>query len=195
MTCLGESVPLSLAPTLFYLSRSKVKLETKFTAPPTLDTLGGILCVVEQESIKYKLFPVCICLPTLTVIIDELFHENCYFSCSVIYEILFAIGEAVDINGAPSRFVLPLAPDVRVTIHRRMNEAWFAIQLSTRPSTDDDIVSIISFGSLALFPDSDMVQSRSISQGSIPSLPIQLPPFEICLSQFFSTNFKMGRRR
>ena len=62
----------SLEP-LFDLSRSKVKLETKFTAPPTLDTLGGILCIVEKESIKYKLFPVCICLPTLTVIIDELF--------------------------------------------------------------------------------------------------------------------------
>ena len=92
------------------------------------------------------------------------------------------MGEAVDINGAPSKFALSLAPDVRATIHRHMNEAWFVIQLSTMPSTDDGVVFIISFGSLALFPDSDMVQSRSISQGSKPQFETRSP-------QFLSSNF------
>jgi len=87
---------------LFDNTRHRVEVETTFANPPPLEMLCSLLSVLTQESPKYKLFP-----------------ENCYFFCSVIYENLVAQGGGVNNLGAPSKFAMFLAPEVRARIKNR----------------------------------------------------------------------------
>ena len=47
----------SLEP-LFDKSKSKVKVETKFIKPPSLNNLSNLLSIIEEESKTYTVFPV-----------------------------------------------------------------------------------------------------------------------------------------
>lgn len=84
---------------LYDPTESEVQVETRFAEPPTLETLGYVLSVIEEVSPKYKLT-----------------SENCFFFCSIIYENLCVMGGGQDVRGIPSKFALSLAPKARAEI-------------------------------------------------------------------------------
>ncbi|KAF9511831.1 hypothetical protein BS47DRAFT_1133896 [Hydnum rufescens UP504] len=85
-------------------SWSEILVVTHFKDPPHLEVLGHLLSVMETESCKYKVYP------------------NCYFFCSVIYEILFSMSGGENVKGTPSHLSLSLAPRVRASIKEKMDE-------------------------------------------------------------------------
>ncbi|KAF9517364.1 hypothetical protein BS47DRAFT_525612 [Hydnum rufescens UP504] len=78
-------------------SGSRVKVQTVFQAPPSLDKLGVLLSILEG-SFTSKTSP-----------------EDAFF-CAVVYENLFALGWGEDIEGSPSTSAMAIAPDVRAKI-------------------------------------------------------------------------------
>ncbi|KAF9505883.1 hypothetical protein BS47DRAFT_1367752 [Hydnum rufescens UP504] len=88
---------------LFDASESEVRVETEFTVPLPLGTLRTLLSILMEESPNYNLY-----------------SENCYFFCAVIYEALVSAGSGVNVAGAPSDFSTFFGSKTKARIKKRM---------------------------------------------------------------------------